>query len=308
LPRHFSNSLLADLFGQAGRQSEPSPGKQRHGLCTKPAGGIRFVRLPGRKQFHSSNKKECLMKSFQIGRAKLAFFAVLAAAVAGWASYSTGQQARPAPRNENTRDGVRQEKSDHLDQHVAQCLTLDSQNEVAAARIAEKEGSTQEVKDFAATMVKDHEQLAADLARFAGENYRNRDARATLTAPGGRFERNAAGEQPATAAREPRAGEPRENQDHSARFMKIREEIADQCRATVQRELDSKQGKDFDQCYMGMQIGAHMRLVDELTVLARHVSPEFKPVLQKGLQTAQRHLDSAKKIMKDVNETVAANN
>lgn len=242
------------------------------------------------------------MTRLQFGRAKLAVSAVLVAAVAGWASYSQGEPAAraTAPR----KDAERQEKSGHadhraFDHHVAQCLILGNQNEVAAARIAQKKGSNDEVRNFADNMVKDHEQFTADLEKFAGHNYRHRDAGGRANAAASTKTGAAEGTASSARASDAKDGE---HHEHMAKFMRIHEEIADQCRASVQRELDSKQGKPFDECFMGLQIGAHMKMVDELTVLSKHVAPEFKPVLEKGLQTAQRHLDNAKQVMKDIND------
>lgn len=277
------------------------------------------------------------MKSLKLGRTTLATSALLATALAGWSSFSMGQQARP-PAGQPQQPGVqparpapaqparpqqagapRAEFDQHFDQNVARCLILDNRNEVAAAKIAEKKGRNDEVKDFAQRMEKDHQQFTADLERFAGNFDGGQPARTGAQAGGAAADRNeaapaAANRNPAGNAAPPRApqqpgqpAQPAQAGDHSARYMQIRQEIADQCRASLQRELDSKQGKAFDDCYAGMQIGAHMRMVDELTVLSRHVSPEMKPVLDKGLKTAQKHLDEAKQLMKDVNDRQTAN-
>jgi predicted outer membrane protein len=236
------------------------------------------------------------MNMLRSGRTKLVFSGIVVALLAGWTSYSSSQLVRGAPpRN----DGARHEKADHFDHHVAQCLIMGNQNEIAAAKIAQKKGNDDEVKNFADNMVQDHEQFIAVLEKFAGHNYRHRDGGARRATAGN--QRAAATEGTETTARNAQ-GKDGEQHEHMAKFMRIHEEIADQCRASVQRELDSKQGKAFDECYMGLQIGAHMKMVDELTVLSRHVSAEFKPILEKGLQTAQSHLDNAKTVLKDINE------
>jgi len=211
-----------------------------------------------------------------------------------------------------------------LDEHVAACLVLENDNEIAAAKIAEQNARSDDVKDFAKTMVKDHQQFVSELEKFAGAEVRNRgqrtdnktgaaarrgtDIRADAAAPREprRDGRAPASNNAATAA--PRANTAGQggNQDPYAQMLTIKEEIADECRAATQRELDSKKGEEFDECYMGMQIGAHMRMVDSLKVLERHVSPELQNVLKKGLQTAQQHLDHAKKIKKDVSHVQTA--
>ena len=60
--------------------------------------------------------------------------------------------------------------------------------------------------------------------------------------------------------------------------------------------LEQKPEAEFDKCYIGSQVMAHMAMVDTLEVFSRHASPELKSVLEKGKQTAQMHLDEAKKL------------
>ena len=73
---------------------------------------------------------------------------------------------------------------------------------------------------------------------------------------------------------------------------------------SAERELLEKKGADFDRCYLGMQLGAHMRMIDTLTVYERHSSPELQQVFHKGLQTSRKHLDEARKLLKGVEDGI----
>ena len=79
-------------------------------------------------------------------------------------------------------------------------------------------------------------------------------------------------------------------------WVSIHQQIGEQCLASVKKELSSKQGADFDQCFMGQQIGAHMKVIDELKVLKNHASSDLKQKLEKEQQTAEQHLQLAKQI------------
>ena len=76
----------------------------------------------------------------------------------------------------------------------------------------------------------------------------------------------------------------------------MQKEIGQQCLESVKEELSSKQGADFDKCFIGQQIGDHMKVIDELKVLRNHASSELKQKLDKELQTAEQHLQLAKQI------------
>src|SRR5262245_26438691 len=55
-----------------------------------------------------------------------------------------------------------------LDSHLAQCLTMDNQNEIALAEVAKQRSQDNEVKQFADRLIQDHTQFLQQLARFAG--------------------------------------------------------------------------------------------------------------------------------------------
>ncbi|MGQ0636594.1 MAG: DUF4142 domain-containing protein [Planctomycetaceae bacterium] len=222
-----------------------------------------------------------------------------------------GEQPRKAVAGAPTQAGG-------LDSHFAACLVLANQNEISIAKFAEQRAKDNDVKQFAQKLQKDHQQFLKELERFAGSDFRDRtDAdisqpadRARAQAPATTAAPVETQQRPATAAGQRpqppvRSGGP--EGDLAQTFLQIKREIADECRASAHRELSSKQGKEFDACFVGMQIGAHWAMVDELKVLERHASPELQALLRKGRESAQMHLDHAKKLMKDVDarETAA---
>lgn len=207
------------------------------------------------------------------------------------------QEPRPAaPPGTQPAAGRSQHKN--LDSHFAACLVLQNQNEIAVAKLAEQRSKSPEVKKFAQMLQKDHQQFLGDVEKFGGTQFRDRRPAAS-TASG---EEPKAQPSPARAATNP-AQSARPGQAAAAdddQHLQIKREIADECIASAQRELSSKEGREFDACFVGMQIGMHQMLVDELKVLERHASAELQPTLKKGRESAQSHLERAKEIMKDI--------
>jgi len=178
--------------------------------------------------------------------------------------------------------------SQKMDDHFASCLIMQNQNEIALAKTAEEKASDKEVKQFAQHLEQDHTKFMAQLAKFGGNEVRNRDT----------SRRDAKPETSATARTD--AARTGDSNSHEQQHMQIKRELADECLASTQQELGQKKGKEFDECYVGIQIAAHMQMVTELKVLERHASPELAAVLKEGRNTAQKHLDEAKRIMKDL--------
>lgn len=171
-----------------------------------------------------------------------------------------------------------------IDDHIAACLTLANQNEIALAKTAEEKSSNQEVKSFAQQLEQDHTKFMSQVTKFGGNEFRSRDTSA-------RREETSA---------KPRPNDQAKGESQDQVQMQIKRELADECLASTQRELSQKSGREFDECYVGIQIAAHMQMVSELKVLQRHASPELAAVLKEGQTTAQKHLDHAKQLMKNL--------
>lgn len=163
-----------------------------------------------------------------------------------------------------------------LDSHLAQCLTIDNQHEIAVAEIAKQRAKDNEVKQFADKLIQDHTQFLQQLARFTGHQ------------PG------MAGGQP------PAAGQPvgmAQAQGGEPNFLAIKQQVGQKALDLTKKELEKKEGMEFDKCFVGEQIGSHIWVLATLEVFKdQQVSPDLRSVIEKGIQTTQEHLDHAKKL------------
>jgi predicted outer membrane protein len=248
--------------------------------------------------------------------------ATLFAVVGGLGVYDSVAQDPARPQPPRTAPPTREAS---LDDYFATCLILENQNEIALANLAETRSENAKVKEFARNAQRDHQQWNIELQRFAGREIPNRPGTRPAAAAGtdsraAPRREPTAGERRVEPTNEPRTAEGRPVAannppaiaaagDRAPRLLQIKQEIADECLANAQKELASKDGREFDSCFIGMQLAMHMYTVDSLKVLERHASAELRPVLHKGRETAQRHLDEAKQIMKELDgkrQTAAA--
>lgn len=216
---------------------------------------------------------------------------------------------QPAQQNQAAVGGA----VENHDAFLADWLIIDNNTEIQMAKLALQKASSEEVKQFAQKMIADHQKFNEQLMRFAG-NQAPRDESAqrdNATTNGQNREQAQSNATPRTGQAEPLRrtvakvtdqGEipgqnPVPGRSHGG-VLALKQEIAEQCLASAHQELDSKSGKEFDECYIGMQIGAHMYVVDAMTVFQRHASPELKQAIAAGEQTAQGHLQMAKNLMK----------
>jgi putative membrane protein len=180
---------------------------------------------------------------------------------------------------------------DH-DRHFATCLLVGNNNEIALAEIAVQRASDSEVKQFAQKMIDDHKKIGQDLQRFAPGVVASagHDRSGAPTTRDNKGEERLAGERDRRTA----TGETGRSFDPD---MLIKE-LGDQCLESSRKALEGKSGKEFDRCFMGMAIGAHMAVNDEITVFDRHAGPELKKVLEDGQKVVKAHLDHAINIEK----------
>jgi len=221
--------------------------------------------------------------------------------------------------------------SPQIDRILVSCLKADNQGEITIAKLAEQRATNPEVTAFAQEMIKDHTDFLAKLDRFSQESGARPAASATRTetrrseatirpdvpnrtdpAQPERTDKTARTKDPANppARADVRVDAARgdvtvQTAGHDAggiadQMVRINQEIHDKCLASVQRELSEKEGKEFDQCFMFMQVGAHMKMVDALSVLKNHTSGELQQTLEQGLQSTQQHLEHAKQLAKKI--------
>lgn len=186
------------------------------------------------------------------------------------------------------------------DRQLAACLIVDNQGEIALGKLAEQRAKDQEVKQFGEKMVKDHSDFMQQLEKFVGTGGERANVRpdnrmpgaeaATQTSPQGTTDRAL----PGTSA------QPMGSQ--SLDFVALKQQIGQKCLEMEKHALEEKEGSQFDKCYIGGQIGAHMHVLATLEVVRNQASPELAAVLDKGIETTKTHLDHAEKIAKALDQ------
>jgi predicted outer membrane protein len=205
------------------------------------------------------------------------------------------------------------------DEFLATCLAIGNDNEIALAELAVQRSQNAQVKEFARKMIDDHKKMGEKLRPLAAGNPTGR-----TTPPTGREETPAGtgtrGTEPGrdNTGREtggaPGTDEGRKRTDArpagetsrstslggSIDAIALERELGRQCLESSRKELEKKQGDEFDKCYVGMAIGAHAKTLDKMTVFSRHASDRLRSVIQEGQPVVQQHLEHAKSLCKQL--------
>jgi predicted outer membrane protein len=186
--------------------------------------------------------------------------------------------SQPTQQYGRTQAGFRGEttRTPLADWQIAEWLIVDNQGEIALAEKAEQAASDDDVKEFAQNVLDDHHKFLQKLQRQVGAT--NRGGQPTVRQ----------GQGAAAAARSAVQG---------LDIVAVKQQLGEECRKSALHELGQKNGAEFDKCYMGMQIGMHMQMLDALKVFSRYASPELDRLIEEGQDTTQEHLERAKHIM-----------
>lgn len=221
--------------------------------------------------------------------------------------YQQGGQPWTANRYATQRVSGQAQGANSTDQQLANWLLVDNRNEIQLGRLAEERASSDDVKEFAKQMVDQHAQVVEELQRFAGvgqqrgsrqENSRQDDAQDDWSHSGQSTQagNNRGGQQYQQASPGNRGGQP----SGGLNLVRLKQQLGQQCVASAQRELEQKDGDEFDKCYVGMQIAMHMQMLDTLKVFSRYASPDLDQLIEQAEQTTQDHLDHAKHLIKQL--------
>jgi uncharacterized protein (DUF305 family) len=208
-----------------------------------------------------------------------------------------------------------------LDKQIAVCLTLGNKEEVALAQFAQARAQNAQVKEFAQKLAEHHQQAIAKLEKAAPEvatlNLVLRAAEAAAGASASPLAQSGAAASATRPATSPsaEAGAPASARQRIAAYrgpageqlqmFELVREIKQECLNLTQAELGKQQGANFDKCFVGQQLVAHLGMLAELRASQRHVSGELQPVIQEGIQMTEQHLAQARSIMEQLEKESA---
>lgn len=238
------------------------------------------------------------------------------------------------PTTPTTRGMQDQQNGNEADRILASWLLIDNHKEIELAKLAQQRSQNPQVKQFAQQMIQEHGQFGSKLRQYgdprvtsmmgetgaggldttgrtgrtegtgqhpSGQNPTGR-TEPTGQDPTGRNEPNPTGRTEPTGRPADATGQRGGMGSSDFNHIELAKELGEKCLASARQELQSKSGAEFDRCYMGMQVGAHMAVLDKLQVFGRHASSSLKQVLTQGEQTVQSHLTHAKQIVQQLEQ------
>jgi predicted outer membrane protein len=236
------------------------------------------------------------------------------------ASESAGSSASQATRRNSLGAGTQSANSQSgaLEQHIATCLALGNEEEVAMAQFAQQRATNPEVKQFAQEMIRQHQQAIQQMQQ-AMPQLASMNLKLTSSASGqngaasSRGETASAGNATAEADRSTATGETASSTTSAAgnqrgaagggqhQMVEFARTAKQNCLRLSEQSLGKKQGAEFDKAYIGQQIVAHTTMLAELQAAQQFASgSQLQPLIQQGTQMTEQHLAHAQSIMQQL--------
>lgn len=238
-----------------------------------------------------------------------------------FATVAAAQPAQPQPRpaqpprvqvqiGQPTQPGQRVQRHPMMttDQKLATCLAISNQEEIAIAQFAQDKAQNNDVKSFAQTLAQDHRNFLNKLKKWAPEAARdgyldegNRNVNRTSGQSAVQQVKDEITEaKPATVGQEVAADEVNPDQIGHLDITQLHRELAEECIRHAKMEMNQKEGKEFDRCFVGHQIGKHAEMKVKLIVFERHATGDLKQVIADGIEVTERHKRRAEELLKQL--------
>lgn len=232
----------------------------------------------------------------------------------------TGQPGRATPGRQPYSANFRGEQGNvnsmnAVEKYFANCLLKKNQAEVELSQFAAEQTENPQVRQFAQMLVKDHREIVNRLQQVAGTGgLKSTDSTNSTSTSLGTSGVNATPGLPSTPASEtatPSVGNvgdgrlSRAGQNSNIALMQVadlEQKIADRCHKALREELQGKSGAEFDECFIGAQVGGHMHMLAALEVLSQESQGELKQIAEAARPSIEKHLDEAKQLAKQLKE------
>jgi predicted outer membrane protein len=201
---------------------------------------------------------------------------------------------------------------------IAQWVLIDQRNMVALSEYAVQRTQSRDVRNLAEQIINDHQSLIQTLDRFATARPQVRAQRQDQGADEPTEERRRVRD---TTRRplerladridervEERAegGGPRIAQGRGllargpSPWIEIHQEISNQLAEKARKDLEQRQGREFEGAFLGMIVAAHLNEEATLSVLSQRAEGDLKNALENALESAREHREEAEKVMDKV--------
>ncbi len=219
---------------------------------------------------------------------------------------STGQTRVNPPIQGSLQVGESvQNSAVEMQRAIESCLSLDNQSEIVLAKLATEKGKHKDVVAFAKKMQAGHGECLAELNKIAPWLADQQPLNVANTIASSSGTNVVQAKAARTTTSNPTTNAPA-NGDST--MLKMQAELAQQCLTDSEAFMTKDGGKNFDECYVGMQLARHAAMHSKLTVFQRHTSGELNQFITDGIAKNKSMMADTAALMKSLTEEASQDN
>ena len=184
------------------------------------------------------------------------------------------------------------------DRQIARWLITDQHAVIECSKMAQERSTNDNVKQFAQTMVTEHSSCLDKL-----EGIRKQAANTTDTAPAtvGNGKIRVEARRSGIVVKD-EDGQQRDGKMvyHPTDFVQVKEEICNQMKATMAKEMKAMPGSEFDRAYMKHMVMGHEALLATCKVVRKTASKDMQAMLDQDIEKLNGHLKQARELCDQV--------
>lgn len=236
------------------------------------------------------------MKLFRCTSSCVAVFCLLSSSLLNAQDDSTRNSNKRARDGDQTTSTYGIISPQENDRQIARWLITDQHAVIECSKMAQERSTNDSVKQFAQLMVTEHNSCLDKL-----EGIRKQAANTSDTAPAtignARVEARRSG-----IVVKDEDGQQRDGKMvyHPTDFVKVKEEICNQMKTTMAKEMKALSSSEFDRAYMKHIVMGHEALLATCKAVRKTASKELQAMLDQDIEKLNGHLKQARELCDQV--------
>lgn len=196
------------------------------------------------------------------------------------------------------------------DSRIVRWLIPDQQTMVECSKMAQERATNDSVKQFAQTMVTEHSSCLDKLESMRKTTVNSTDTEKPSTPPIARSENTEVDLKKSGIVIRDADGKQRDGKMvyYPTDFVKVKEEICNEMKSAMAKEMKAISGSDFDRAYVMHMVAGHEAMLASCKAVRKTASKDLQVMLDQNIDKMNDHLKQARQLCEQITGKTATSN
>jgi len=188
------------------------------------------------------------------------------------------------------------------DRRIVRWLIPDQQAVIECSKMAQERATNENVKQFAQMMVSEHNSCLDKLESIRKRRSDSTEAAKPSLPPVTKAEGAEVDLKKSGIVLRDEDGKQRDGKMvyHPTDFVKVKEEICNEMKSTMAKEMKSISGSEFDRAYVMHMVAGHEAILSSCKAVRKTASKELQAMLDQNIEKITNHLKQARQLAEQV--------